>query len=148
MSVKLLAITLLVFVVYINTDAKGIIEWPENCNEDYFMCPNGGCFPNLFRCNSLNDCGDNSDEEDCPPDCGHENAFRCTNGQCIPSFYVCDGRPHCYDTSDEDCARDCKQPRQFKCANGNCISRRRLCDSDDDCEDQSDEDYDMCRFYY
>ena len=33
------------------------------CSE--FTCDNGDCEPDSFRCDGYDDCGDNSDEDDC-----------------------------------------------------------------------------------
>ena len=35
------------------------------CNIDHFVCDNGGCVSVDFVCDDTNDCGDNSDEQDC-----------------------------------------------------------------------------------
>ena len=32
---------------------------------DYFPCINGRRVPDSVKCNSVNDCGDDSDEQDC-----------------------------------------------------------------------------------
>lgn len=38
---------------------------PEGCLESDWVCGNYICIPEELRCNRLNDCLDNSDEEDC-----------------------------------------------------------------------------------
>ena len=35
------------------------------CNPDEFSCGNGNCIPYKLVCNSMNDCFDMSDENDC-----------------------------------------------------------------------------------
>ncbi|KAI4785686.1 hypothetical protein KUCAC02_037616, partial [Chaenocephalus aceratus] len=35
------------------------------CDVDQFHCSNGKCVPDWWRCNSMDECGDNSDEELC-----------------------------------------------------------------------------------
>ena len=36
------------------------------CNSCYeFQCDNGDCVPGSYECDDFNDCGDNSDEENC-----------------------------------------------------------------------------------
>ena len=46
----------------------------------------------------FDDCGDNSDEADCP--CPNQE-FRCNNSKCIPDSWACDGVNDCEDGSDE-----------------------------------------------
>ena len=49
----------------------------------------------------IDDCGDNSDEENCAHDCP-EHMFRCTkNGFCINASWKCDGDADCTDGTDE-----------------------------------------------
>ena len=36
------------------------------CDDKQFRCDNGICQPSDYECDNFNDCGDNSDEEDCP----------------------------------------------------------------------------------
>ena len=38
---------------------------PTACSSDEFTCDNGGCQPDSYRCDDFDDCGDNSDEDDC-----------------------------------------------------------------------------------
>ncbi len=37
----------------------------RNCTEDEFQCQNLRCVEKSWRCDLDNDCGDNSDEENC-----------------------------------------------------------------------------------
>lgn len=38
------------------------------CNETQINCKNGFCKPSFWRCDGVNDCGDNTDEENCGKD--------------------------------------------------------------------------------
>ena len=35
------------------------------CESDEFSCDNGECISDISKCNDLDDCGDNSDEDGC-----------------------------------------------------------------------------------
>ena len=39
--------------------------WPGSCGYDSFLCDNGNCIPSSWECDSDNDCGDGSDEDNC-----------------------------------------------------------------------------------
>ncbi|XP_072042802.1 uncharacterized protein [Amphiura filiformis] len=69
------------------------------CNEDEYMCANGSCIPEYWRCDQLNDCGDNSDEVGCV--CDPSIEFQCANGGCIYTIDMCNGVLDCLDGSDE-----------------------------------------------
>ena len=102
-----------------------------SCYEWNFECANGRCVDIHKRCNSINDCGDNSDEtfcqsamstqmplkavptkrperpastvepKDITPGLCPVGFFRCGDGACINIKFHCDRRPHCKDHSDE-----------------------------------------------
>ena len=38
---------------------------PSSCSPSNFTCNNGKCLDRNDRCNNVDDCGDNSDENDC-----------------------------------------------------------------------------------
>lgn len=76
----------------------------HTCSSVDFTCDNGRCVPLGYTCDYTDDCGDNSDERDCPfPTCNPATEFTCRNGRCISAAFVCDGRNDCRDnaTSDE-----------------------------------------------
>lgn len=35
------------------------------CQAGSFICDNANCIPSVWECDSVNDCGDNSDEDHC-----------------------------------------------------------------------------------
>jgi hypothetical protein len=37
----------------------------KTCGPHEFQCKNNNCIPDHWRCDSQNDCSDNSDEENC-----------------------------------------------------------------------------------
>lgn len=74
----------------------------ETCRSDEFTCTNGKCVQQRWVCDHDNDCGDNSDELNCPVTSCAENEFQCDNSSyCITSRWRCDGDFDCPDESDE-----------------------------------------------
>ncbi|XP_066480235.1 low-density lipoprotein receptor-related protein 12 [Tiliqua scincoides] len=88
-----------------------------SCDCNQFHCANGKCIPESWKCNNMDECGDNSDEEICakfnPPTaasfqpCAY-NQFQCLSRfnvyTCIPESSKCDGNLDCLDLGDEiDC---------------------------------------------
>ncbi|XP_032678625.1 vitellogenin receptor-like [Odontomachus brunneus] len=118
----------------------------EYSSQDLFTCSNGKRIKSIFKCDNDNDCGDNSDENNCNYNypyrllCSKSN-FNCTNRNCISRDKFCDGYYDCTDNSDEydGCEEDLKCEGRFRCTNGYCISKEWVCDGMKDCLDGSDE---------
>lgn len=113
------------------------------CAVSQFACSNGRCIPNMWKCDSENDCGDGSDEGDfCAEKTCAYFQFTCPRtGHCIPQSWVCDGDDDCFDKQDEkDCPPITCLASQFKCADlRQCIEESYKCDGIPDCNDGSDE---------
>jgi hypothetical protein len=45
---------------------------PVKCADDKFTCHNKYCIPSTWECNAVDDCGDSSDELNCPNECDFE----------------------------------------------------------------------------
>jgi hypothetical protein len=73
----------------------------RHCPSGQFQCTNLNCTYPFKICDSVDDCGDKSDEQDCMKrDCDVWQ-FRCGNHMCIAKGWECDGEDDCGDGSDE-----------------------------------------------
>ncbi|KAJ8343111.1 hypothetical protein SKAU_G00330390 [Synaphobranchus kaupii] len=118
------------------------VKHEHTCLPNQYRCSNGKCISSIWKCDSDNDCGDMSDEQECPTTaCDPAVQFRCvTSGSCIPLAFKCDHEDDCGDNSDEDhCESHRCGPGEFMCARGVCIRDAWRCDGDNDCRDWSDE---------
>uniref|UniRef100_A0A669Q0W2 Sortilin-related receptor n=1 Tax=Phasianus colchicus TaxID=9054 RepID=A0A669Q0W2_PHACC len=118
------------------------VKEENTCLPNQYRCSNGNCINSIWQCDNNNDCGDMSDEKNCPTTvCDAETQFRCReSGTCIPLSYKCDLEDDCGDNSDEShCdAHQCRKD-EFSCSSGMCIRLSWRCDDDNDCRDWSDE---------
>ncbi|EZA49376.1 Sortilin-related receptor [Ooceraea biroi] len=135
----------------------------NSCNDWMFMCNNKKCVPYWWKCDSVDDCGDDSDEIGCgtgadvtlePTSPGHtteqprlcrEHQFQCYNGDCIENAWVCDGSNDCPTGEDElqHCDKihtPCRENDQFMCRqDGSCVPLLNICNGIEECPDGSDE---------
>ncbi|XP_029700330.1 sortilin-related receptor isoform X2 [Takifugu rubripes] len=121
---------------------KTCVKTEHSCLPNQYRCSNGRCISSIWKCDSDNDCGDMSDEQECPTTtCDPANQFRCVaSGSCIPLAFKCDHEDDCGDNSDEEhCESHQCGAGEFTCARGVCIREAWRCDGDNDCRDWSDE---------
>ncbi|XP_057348833.1 low-density lipoprotein receptor-related protein 3 isoform X2 [Manis pentadactyla] len=82
-----------------------------SCQADEFRCDNGKCLPGPWQCNTVDECGDGSDEGNCSAPASEPPGSLCPGGtfpcsgarstRCLPSERRCDGSQDCGDGSDE-----------------------------------------------
>ncbi|XP_012284613.1 sortilin-related receptor [Orussus abietinus] len=128
-----------------------------SCNDWMFKCSNKKCVPYWWKCDSVDDCGDNSDEMGCgnledttdlpnmteQPRVCREHQFQCYNGECIEESWVCDGSRDCQSGEDElhcdGIHMGCRED-QFMCrTDGSCVPLTNICNGVAECPDSSDE---------
>ncbi|XP_011301031.1 sortilin-related receptor [Fopius arisanus] len=131
----------------------------DSCNEWMFLCNNNKCVPYWWKCDRVDDCGDQSDELGCnstnlpewvpttdspkPHKLCDQQQFQCYDGKCVAAAWVCDGTPDCNLGEDElhchGMHRGCRED-QFMCrVDGSCIPLSTTCNGVEDCPDKSDE---------
>ncbi|GIY05813.1 hypothetical protein CEXT_626501 [Caerostris extrusa] len=70
-----------------------------------FAATLANAFLRLRRCNGVQDCSDNSDEEGCSTiHCDPGSQLQCDGTKCVPLYWACDGSLDCDDGTDE---KDC-----------------------------------------
>uniref|UniRef100_UPI00358E1ABB prolow-density lipoprotein receptor-related protein 1 isoform X2 n=1 Tax=Myxine glutinosa TaxID=7769 RepID=UPI00358E1ABB len=124
---------------YLAADEKTCLS---NCTSSQFVCKNDKCIPFWWKCDTEDDCGDNSDEpKDCPEFKCRPGQFQCGNGICTNPAFICDGDNDCGDNSDEaNCDIHVCLLSQFKCkATHRCIPSIFRCNGQDNCGDGEDE---------
>ncbi|XP_035139742.3 low-density lipoprotein receptor-related protein 3 isoform X1 [Callithrix jacchus] len=82
-----------------------------SCQADEFRCDNGKCLPGPWQCNTVDECGDGSDEGNCSAPASEPPGSLCPGGtfpcsgarstRCLPVERRCDGLQDCGDGSDE-----------------------------------------------
>ena len=95
------------------------------CNYEQFRCKNGKCIEMSERCNSLDNCGDSSDEMDC----GLSPHATRRSGVPVPTTHAT--RSHGRITTaatTTDNGKHCDQ-WQYQCPNGKCVTIDDCCDT-------------------
>lgn len=125
----------------------------KECPKNFERCDHGLCVESSLWCDGKNDCGDFSDENNCPlantsedSDCSEDdsvfgkNKFQCTSDKsiCLPRTARCNGTAECPRGEDEVGCAGCTI-HEFMCTNGECIRIEFRCDTQIDCADSSDE---------
>lgn len=108
-----------------------LITIDDYCDE--FLCDNGNCISYEQRCDVVDNCGDESDEKNCP---SHEQTTR----EYFPdSDDADDPDPDVSREAYKTNLEDCKGPDYYCVKDEECIPVHQLCDGINQCSDGSDE---------
>lgn len=114
----------------------------SGCLDNEFECSlSKDCIALARRCDRVQNCKFNEDEEDCRTFQCSKIQFKCANYFCISKEFLCDFKDDCGDGSDEvNCNyRNCWFS-EFMCDNRECLRPAMVCNGVFDCQDHSDED--------
>lgn len=118
-----------------------IVIGANGCTDEQFQClTTDQCVDKVWTCDGEDDCGDNSDEDNCGQ-C-QNGAMKChkTDRTCVARNLICNGENDCENGKDERNCRSCRY-NAFRCSYGSrCISMSKRCDGYEDCTDGSDEE--------
>ncbi|KAL1006499.1 hypothetical protein UPYG_G00073150 [Umbra pygmaea] len=109
----------------------------QPCAEGYFLCNSGLCVEKSHRCNGMDDCQDESDEDFCSTP-----SLNCGSANPMHPVYVCNGDVDCLSGRDEtNCTLETScSDITYRCSSGSCILKKNArCDAILDCADHSDE---------
>ncbi|XP_070183163.1 sortilin-related receptor-like [Littorina saxatilis] len=139
-----------VLKIYVNGQAEPTdfcylhVQEERTCPRGTWRCRNGKCISVHWRCDARNDCGDNSDEQQCGEWVCPVDQWKCRDNVCISSIQRCNKRNDCSDGSDEE---NCDINGEWvcpvghwKCRDNVCISSIQRCNKRNDCSDGSDEE--------
>ncbi|XP_003224687.3 low-density lipoprotein receptor-related protein 1B [Anolis carolinensis] len=89
----------------------------NSCLAGQWQCKNKVCIMEDWKCNGIDNCGDNSDEKVCATCPG--GMINCDKGKCILESLVCNGMEDCLDGTDEPstCGKKCSVN------NGGCMEK-------------------------
>ncbi|KAL5007269.1 hypothetical protein ScPMuIL_016075 [Solemya velum] len=147
------------------TSAPAVTTTPP-CEPPNFACMDGECIEADTVCDTICDCSDCGDEENCQvttpahgpptPECNEtcaDDEMQCSDCMCIHQYEICDGLEDCPEGEDElncpgqpteaprttsGCNTTCSE-NEFQCRDCLCINQEEVCDGYEDCTDGDDE---------